>query len=308
MQGMEATCGTSLQFSSPWIGSGKIDVKLNGILKFSQRCRKDYGIKAINLSELQWRTESTRHRRVSLTALHACKDSRAPALESGNFHACFEGNWLLKNKAQEVSSYLNGQCIFLVGMMGSGKTTVGKILAEALGYSFVDSDEYVEEFQGGSSVAQIFKQCGESIFRDYESEALLKLSSLPRQVVATGGGAVVRPINWKHMKQGVTVYLDVPLDALARRIAAVGTDSRPLLNFESGDPYTKAFMGLFTLSKKRGDAYCNADATVSVQCIAAKLGVEDLSDITPTAIALEVLLQIENLLQGNNGMSIRMLH
>lgn len=96
-----------------------------------------------------------------------------------------------------------------------------------------------------------------------------KLSIIPRQVVATGGGSVVRPINWyadhtdaqqssliiitiisfvlinstkcfrKYMRQGITVFLDVPLDALARRIAAVGTDSRPLLHLDSGDPYTK---------------------------------------------------------------------
>ncbi|XP_059631477.1 shikimate kinase 3, chloroplastic-like [Cornus florida] len=303
---METTCGTTLQFSLPRTGLEKIEGKFNGFLRFSRRGRKDWGLKVINLSEFQWRSELTQHGRVSLTVSQACKDSRAPALESGNFHASFDGNWLLKNKAQEVSSCLNGRCIFLVGMMGSGKTTVGKILAEVLGYSFVDSDRYVEQALGESSVAHIFKQCGESIFREYETEALRKLSLVPRQVVATGGGAVVSPVNWKYMKQGVTVYLDVPLDALARRIAAVGTDSRPLLQFESGDPYTKAFMGLFTLSKRRGEAYANADATVSVQRIACKLGLEDLSDITPTAIAVEVLVQIENLLRGNNGMSIQM--
>ncbi|KAI8015730.1 hypothetical protein LOK49_LG05G02854 [Camellia lanceoleosa] len=69
---------------------------------------------------------------------------------------------------------------------------------------------------------------------------------MPRQVVATGGGAVVRPINWKYMREGVTVYLDVPLDSLARRIAAVGTGSHPLLNFESGDVYTKLLINFFT--------------------------------------------------------------
>ncbi|THF97790.1 hypothetical protein TEA_013388 [Camellia sinensis var. sinensis] len=299
----------------------------------------------------------------------------APAPQSGNFHS-FDENWLLKRKGEEVASYLNGRCIFLVGMMGSGKTTVGKILSEALAYSFVDSDKYVEESLGGSTVAQIFKKFGESFFRDYESEALRNLSLMPRQVVATGGGVVIRPINWEHMKEGVTVYLDVPLDALARRIAAVGTGSRPLLDFDSGDAYTKsealrnlslmprqvvatgggvvirpinwehmkegvtvyldvpldalarriaavgtgsrplldfdsgdaytkAFMGLFTLSKKRGHAYASADATVSLQYIAADLGL-DISDITPTAIALEVLVQIENFLQRNNGMSIKM--
>ncbi|XP_028089424.1 shikimate kinase 2, chloroplastic-like [Camellia sinensis] len=198
------------------------------------------------------------------------------------------------------------ECMAISRMMGSGKTTVGKILSEALAYSFVDSDKYVEEALGGSPVAQIFNQFGESFFRDYESDALRTFSLMPRQVVATGGGAVVRPINWKYMREGVTVYLDVPLDSLARRIAAVGTGSRPLLNFVSGDVYTKAFMGLFKISKKRSLAYENADATVYLQNIAAKLGVEDLSDITPTAITLEVLLQIENFLQSNNGMSIPM--
>ncbi|KAL7245784.1 hypothetical protein ACSBR2_001007 [Camellia fascicularis] len=189
---------------------------------------------------------------------------KAPTLQSGNFHT-FDGNWLLKSKRQEVTPYLNGRGIFLVGMMGSGKTTVGKILSEALAYSFVDSDKYVEEALGGSPVAQIFNQFGESFFRDYESDALRTFSLIPRQVVATGGGAVVRPINWKYMRKGVTVYLDVPLDSLARRIAAVGTGSRPLLNFESGDAYTKAFMGLFKISKKRSPAYENADAAVSLQ-------------------------------------------
>ncbi|OWM84634.1 hypothetical protein CDL15_Pgr027421 [Punica granatum] len=191
-------------------------------------------------------------------------------------------------------------------MMGSGKTTVGKILSEALGYSFVDSDKYVEQVMGGASVDRIFSQCGESFFRDYESEALRRLSLMPQQVVATGGGAVIRPINWEYMKQGVTVYLDVPLDALAKRIAAVGTESRPLLRFESGDAYTKVFVGLFTLSKKRGPSYASADVTVSVLDLARSLSVEDISDITPTAIAIEVLVQIEKYLRGDN-VSTRML-
>ncbi|XP_065623190.1 shikimate kinase 1, chloroplastic [Quercus suber] len=139
-----------------------------------------------------------------------------------------------------------------------------------------------------------------------QSEALQKLSFAPRKVVATGGGAVVRPVNWKYMRQGITVFLDVPLDALARRIAAVGTDSRPLLHFESGDAYTKAFVGLFTLTKKRSEAYANADATVSLLHLATNLRLEDVSDITPTVIAIEALAQIEKFLRGNNGKSLRM--
>ncbi|RWV93547.1 hypothetical protein GW17_00043995 [Ensete ventricosum] len=75
-----------------------------------------------------------------------------------------------------------------------------------------------------------------------KSKVLKDLSSMHRLVVATGGGAVIRPINWKYMKQGLTVWLDVPLEALARRIAAVGTASRPLLHQESGDPYQKVYL------------------------------------------------------------------
>ncbi|KAI9186406.1 hypothetical protein LWI28_016908 [Acer negundo] len=172
--------------------------------------------------------------------------------------------------------------------MGSGKTTVGKILSESLSYLFNDSDDYVEEAMGGTSVAQIFKQGGESFFREYETEALQKLSMMPRQVVATGGGAVIRPINWKYMRQGITVFLDVPVDVLASRINAVGTHTRPLLHFDSGDAYTKAFMRLLTLSKKRSEAYAKADATVSLLTLAASLQLEDVLDITPIAIATDV--------------------
>ncbi|RWW07494.1 hypothetical protein BHE74_00036583 [Ensete ventricosum] len=107
-----------------------------------------------------------------------------------------------------------------------------------------------------------------------KSEVLKDLSSMRRLVVATGGGAVIRPINWKYMKQGITIWLDVPLEALARRIAAVGTASRPLLHQEPGDPYTKA--------------YANADARVSLEYIADKKGHGDVHALTPTDIAFEV--------------------
>ncbi|XP_039820866.1 shikimate kinase 2, chloroplastic-like [Panicum virgatum] len=104
--------------------------------------------------------------------------------------------------------------------MGSGKSTVGKILAEVLGYSFFDSDNLVEQAVGMSSVAQIFKIHSEAFFRENESNVLRDLSSMRRLVVATGGGAVIRPINWNYMKKGLSVWLDVPLDALAKQIAA----------------------------------------------------------------------------------------
>ncbi|WVZ87390.1 hypothetical protein U9M48_034030 [Paspalum notatum var. saurae] len=199
-------------------------------------------------------------------------------------------------KAQDVLPYLDGRCVYLVGMMGSGKTTVGKILAEVLGYSFFDSDKLVEKAVGISSVAEIFQLHSEAFFRDNESEVLRDLSSMHRLVVATGGGAVIRPINWSFMKKGLTVWLDVPLDALARRITAVGTASRPLLHQESGDPYAKAYAKLTSLFEQRMDSYANADARVSLEHIALKQGHNDVTILTPSAIAIEALLKMESFL------------
>ncbi|XP_043698343.1 shikimate kinase, chloroplastic-like isoform X2 [Telopea speciosissima] len=254
--------------------------------------------------DLQWRSASARPRILVLEVSASYKNSPASELESGKVSTSFDEALILKKKAQEVGPQLDGRCIYLVGMMGSGKTTVGKILAEELGYSFFDSDKLVEEVVGGTSVAQIFKQYSESFFRDNESEVLQKLSLTRQLVVATGGGAVIRPINWKYMKQGITVWLDVPLEALARRIAAVGTDSRPLLHGEPGDAYSKALLQLSTLFKERGEAYAYADARVSLPHIAAKLGLNDACDLTPNAIAIEVLVQIENFVKRDDDTSV----
>ncbi|XP_061970134.1 shikimate kinase 3, chloroplastic-like [Populus nigra] len=117
-------------------------------------------------------------------------------MESGDLYAFFDER-LLKKKAKELVPCLNSCCIFLIGMMGCGKTTVGKVSSEALGYAFVDSGTYVEQAVGEISVAQIFQQHGESVFRDNEvclhvnnvliiSSALYFL--LPGLVTTQGGG------------------------------------------------------------------------------------------------------------------------
>ncbi|KAF2936112.1 hypothetical protein DAI22_04g280600 [Oryza sativa Japonica Group] len=221
--------------------------------------------------------------------------SRKPAGIDKTYYSADEA-LVLKQKAEDVVPYLNDRCIYLVGMMGSGKTTVGKILAEVLGYSFFDSDKLVEKAVGISSVAEIFQLHSEAFFRDNESEVLRDLSSMHRLVVATGGGAVIRPINWSYMKKGSTIWLDVPLDALARRIAAVGTASRPLLHQESGDPYAKAYAKLTALFEQRMDSYANADARVSLEHIAVKQGHSNVTTLTPSAIAIEVFFPWSNLM------------
>ncbi|KAK9130041.1 hypothetical protein Sjap_010528 [Stephania japonica] len=288
-----ATCSQRLGFFSP-IDSEKMTRKPNGFVSLSRRSNEDRMIRLCNSRNLRYLPKLGNFKL-------SCCVKNAQAIESEQSYALVEEPLILQKKSQEIAPDLSGRCIYLVGMMGSGKTTVGKILSEVLGYSFLDSDKLVEQAVGGTSVAQIFKQFSESYFRDNETQVLQELSTMRCLVVATGGGAVIRPINWKYMKNGITVWLDVPLEALARRIAAVGTGSRPLLHDESGDAYTKALHRLSSLYEERGEAYANADATVSLEHAAAKLDLLDVCDLTPTAIATEVLVQIENFLKGDNG-------
>ncbi|MGB3729646.1 MAG: shikimate kinase, partial [Thermodesulfobacteriota bacterium] len=89
--------------------------------------------------------------------------------------------------------------IFLVGFMGAGKSTVGKILADKIGYGYYDADKFIEE-QAGTTITQIFAEHGEPYFRDLESESLETLAAKEKLVVATGGGVVQRDKNWDAMK------------------------------------------------------------------------------------------------------------
>uniref|UniRef100_M8AX11 Shikimate kinase, chloroplastic n=1 Tax=Aegilops tauschii TaxID=37682 RepID=M8AX11_AEGTA len=201
---------------------------------------------------------------------HSCKIVPVLVLRgTEKVHYSADEALVLKQKAEDVLPYLNDRCVYLVGMMGSGKTTVGKIIAEVLGYSFFDSDKLVEQSVGIPSVAEIFQVHSEAFFRDNEVS---------------------------YMRKGLTIWLDVPLDALARRIAAVGTASRPLLHQESGDPYAKAYAKLTALFEQRMDSYANADARVSLENIALKQGHNDVNVLTPSAIAIEALLKMESFL------------
>ncbi|EXC19720.1 Shikimate kinase [Morus notabilis] len=195
---------------------------------------------------------------------HETTPELSSVVESENYNASIDEALLLK-VCNETFPFLVYVAHQVSGMMGSGKTTIGKILSKALEYSFSDCDTLVEQEAGGIAVADIFKLHGEGFFRDRETEVLRKLSLMHRFVVSTGGGAVIRPINWKYMHKGVSVWLDVPLEALAQRIATVGTGSRPLLHHDSGDVYTKTFMRLSSLFEERSEAYGNASARVSLE-------------------------------------------
>jgi shikimate kinase/3-dehydroquinate synthase len=123
--------------------------------------------------------------------------------------------------------------LYLIGNMGSGKTTVGKRVAERLGLPFYDLDQRIEQATG-LTIAELFAQQGEARFRDLESRALAEIACLPQGVVATGGGVVLRETNRVLMRRtGWVIYLRASPDTLWRRLKHA-TD-RPLLRTES--PY-----------------------------------------------------------------------
>ncbi len=117
--------------------------------------------------------------------------------------------------------------VFLVGPMGSGKTTIGRLLARQLGRSFVDSDWYIES-QSGADIAWIFAKEGEAGFRERETRAIDELTQREQIVLATGGGAVMATDNRDFLHQrGIVVYLNAPVDVQVVRTSR--DKSRPLL-------------------------------------------------------------------------------
>jgi len=156
--------------------------------------------------------------------------------------------------------------IFLVGFMGAGKTTVGRVLAEKIGYSCVDPDQVLEE-NAGSTISVIFSEYGEDYFRDLESKTLESISEGERQVIATGGGVVIRDRNWEIMKEaGLTVYLKAPIEVLYERIK--DSTNRPLLQVEN--PLERAS----ELLDSREHMYQKADLIIDSE----KLSVREVAD------------------------------
>ena len=118
--------------------------------------------------------------------------------------------------------------IFLVGFMGSGKSTVSKLLADKLKLKFIDIDEEIEK-QEQKTIPQIFKEKGEPYFRNLEKQKIKEFKNKDGYVVSTGGGLGADEENMKIMKQnGIVVWLDVSLDEVLNRCK--GDTNRPLLN------------------------------------------------------------------------------
>ena len=133
------------------------------------------------------------------------------------------------------------QNIVLIGMPSSGKTTVGKRLASELEMQFIDTDKEIEKVSG-KTIPEIFAESGEAAFRDIESSVITEVSSKQNCIIATGGGAILRPENITVLKgNGIIYFIDRPLQML------ITTDDRPLSS--NRDDLVKRY-------NERYDIYC----------------------------------------------------
>ncbi len=184
---------------------------------------------------------------------------------------------VMADSTPTLKQRLAGRSLYLVGMMGSGKTSTGRPLAERLGYGFVDADAVIEQ-AAGCSIPDIFDRDGEAGFRSLESQVLSAISQRHSLVVATGGGVVTQPENWGMLHSGIVIWLDVVPDQLLQRLHADST-VRPLL--QTADPEA----ALNALLNERRPLYAEADLTVVI------------NDETPEAVADGILQLVPSLLK-----------
>ena len=160
----------------------------------------------------------------------------------------------LKDCVQAITALLGSRSVVLIGLMGAGKTTVGRRLAQRLNLPFVDADHEIEK-AAGKSIEDIFAEDGEAFFRRGEERVIARLLENGPQVLATGGGAWMSPATRERVRaHGVSVWLKADLDVLMERVSR--RPGRPLL--KAPDP--RAVMQ--RLMNERYPVYAQADITV----------------------------------------------
>ncbi len=175
---------------------------------------------------------------------------------------------------------LQGLNIYLIGMMGAGKSTIGKLLAERLEYKFIDTDTSIEKI-ARQSVTEIFQTTGEAEFRQLETQVLAEISAYTRLIVATGGGIAIKLENWNHLQQGLVIWLDTSVDVLAERLKDDHT--RPILNTDPSELQAK----LAQIAAERCDRYAAADLQISIT-----------SPVPPSETVDRILLAIPTVLKA----------
>ena len=156
----------------------------------------------------------------------------------------------------------------LTGMMGVGKTTIGKRLAKKLNYAFVDIDKIIEK-QEGESISSIFKNKGEDFFRKLETQQTLKELKKGKSVISLGGGAFLNSsIRQCSKKHSISFWLDVPIETLLKRLKK--SKNRPMLGKEKTDVSIKK---IYFIRKK---FYNKADYRIKCKTLTLKQIVEKI--------------------------------
>ena len=168
-----------------------------------------------------------------------------------------------RHTADEVATVklaLGQRSLVMVGLMGCGKSSIGRRLGDALGLKFVDADTEIE-VAAGKSIAEIFEDHGEPYFRDGERRVIARLLNAGPQVLATGGGAFINDETRANVKvAGISIWLKAELHVLMRRV--MRRENRPLLR--TGDPEAR----MRELMALRYPIYGQADLTIESREVA----------------------------------------
>ena len=160
--------------------------------------------------------------------------------------------------------------VILIGFMGVGKSSSGRMIANQLGFKFIDLDKAIEK-KWHMTIPQMFEQHGEAFFREKEKEMCREMAERKSVVISTGGGTVKDPENVQILKRtGRIICLTASVDTIYERTATVGT--RPLL-----DAYEDRRQGIVELLEQRRDMYAQADYTI------------DTTDRSPLQVSRDVI-------------------
>ena len=160
------------------------------------------------------------------------------------------------SSAELLKQRLGGRSLYLVGMMGSGKSSTGPHLAKELVYGFVDSDKVIEQ-ACGESISTIFAKEGELGFRNVETQVLNAIGQRHSLVVATGGGLITKSQNWGVLHQGIVIWLAPSREKLFQRLQS-DPGNRPLLKHKNSRPNFE------NLCEERERFYKEADLEVQI--------------------------------------------
>tara|TARA_A100000164_G_scaffold3860_1_gene3413 strand:- start:2485 stop:3081 length:597 start_codon:yes stop_codon:yes gene_type:complete len=163
----------------------------------------------------------------------------------------------VQSTPKTLKEKLGGRNIFLIGMMGSGKSQTGPVLAKMINYAFVDTDDVIEK-ASKQSISSIFEKDGEKVFRDVEKKVLKEISQHHSLVIATGGGLVTLPENWGILHQGIVIWLDLDLRRSIKRLES-DQKRRPLL---IGDDLAENFSQIY---ESRKPIYLESDLRIEVE-------------------------------------------